>query len=109
MNGRQHFSTLLVPHRPVRFAKSIADTIATLVDTPDTSVVKITAGPATEWIGVNPTGAGIDAGGLVTDARVVYVRRLGDRFTHVLARDATTLMIDGQALHRAPKRATIDK
>jgi len=106
---RQHFSTLLIPHPPVQSAKPIADTVTTLLDTPETSAVKIVDGSTTEWLVVNPGGAKINTGGLATDARLVYVRLLGNRVARALVRDATTLSVDGRSLHSTAKRTTVDK
>jgi len=105
------FDSVLLPHKPVADATPLAEGIRSLLDEgPDRAVMQVTPKPRTVlYAGINTDGKPLKAGPIETDAKVFLVRTRGGKVTGFWAVEATSLKVDGKAVHGAPERATVDK
>jgi hypothetical protein len=107
--GQLQFTTLLLPHAPMRDATLLVEGIRVLVDQPGTVALEVAGNNRSELVLLNPTGARLemtlaDGTPVVTDSKAAYVNRSTRGKELILARQITHLAIGGRNLVQSDKR-----
>jgi len=105
---RVQFTTVLLPHAPMRDASELAAGITMLVDQPELTVVRITQGSRCELVVLNPEGKKLDldadTGRVSTDGRAVYVDLDSGNLRRALVEQGTWLKVATEDLFRSADR-----
>ncbi|OPZ85127.1 MAG: hypothetical protein BWY76_01544 [bacterium ADurb.Bin429] len=105
-----HFTTVLLPHSPLIPSQELVKNIATLLDTPAQTVLRLRVEPKREeWIVLNHTGAIINIESLHTDAKQLYLDVADGKVARGMALDATFTKLGATELFRQAQRATWEK
>jgi hypothetical protein len=110
---RLQFTTLLLPHAPMRDASKLAEGITVLADRPGLAAVQITEGSRCEIAVLNPGGTKLELNGapgrVCTDGRAVYVDLEGGSPRHALVVQGTLLEVRAEEMLCQPERTDYEK
>ena len=103
------FTTLLLPHAPMRDAAPLAEGIHVLVDQPGTVALEVAGDDQSELVLLNPAGKRLeislaDGTPVVTDSVAAYVDRTAGGKGPILARQVMHLAIGGRNLVQSESR-----
>ena len=94
------FNTLLIGHDQAQPAAALADTVQTLRCDESATLVKVGG----KFLLLNPGGVAINAGGLQTDAEVLYLETSGTEVTHYSGSGASQLVFSGTTIFQGTER-----
>jgi len=112
---QRHWTTLLLPHAPMRKPSELVDKIHVLADTLKLTALHVATDKYYEdWMVLNDTGGKVTVGTIQTDARQVQLWVRNDRHGTfqdgwVLAEGGTFIKFNGKELARVKKGQRIDK
>ena len=109
---RLHFTTLLLPHEPVRKPREIAEKIEVLADEPDLTALRVSADRYFEdWMVLNDTGGPVTVGDIETDARQLhlYLRSQHPPARRVMAEGVGSIRFRGETVAEGLDGGRLDK
>jgi hypothetical protein len=103
-------TTVLLPHSPLQRSRELAANIATLLDTPTQTVIRLRVEPKREeWIVLNTAGDAIEVDGLTTDAKQLYLDLVDGKVTRGLALGGTFASVGKTNAFRLAQRGNWEK
>lgn len=101
------FTTLLLPHDPIRNPATLARSIHVLVDDASSSVVRVDDSQGgSQWFILNEEGRPLKTGSLETDARQAYLRVEAGQIVTCSAHEAAFLSLGGKVALKSARRVT---